>query len=161
MLSNKYYILFSTSLSFTLLLLFSACHPKSDVCENAQELVQEAKSQIVEISAEQYLQEYHGSEKDYLLLDVRQGKEYDEENIEGSICLPRGVLEFKINNATFWEDQMMYAPNDTSEIIIYCKKGSRGALATVALNELGYKNVKNLSGGFSAYQEKQQKAEDN
>jgi len=160
MLMNKFPNHFFLSLAFITLLLFSACNPKNDVCENAKELVQEAKAQITEITIDQFLKEYQGSEKDFLLLDVRQEKEYDNENIEGSVCLPRGILEFKIGDSIFWEEQMMYTPEDTSEIVIYCKKGSRGALATVALNELGYKNVKNLNGGYLAYQEKQQKEEE-
>ena len=45
----------------------------------------------------------------------------------------------------------MYAPEKNADIIIYCKKGDRGILATKALSELGYSNVKNLSGGIIAW----------
>jgi len=61
------------------------------------------------------------------------------------------VLEFKIADKEFWENEQWYVPDKDAEIIIYCKKGDRGILATKALSQLGYSNVKNLSGGIIAW----------
>ncbi len=142
------------------LFFITACNTKTDVCKNAKELVTITQGQINEISVSTFMSEYLGSEKDYLLIDVRQITEFEDGNIEGAVNLPRGIIEFKINNPEFWEEQMMYPPSDTTEILIYCKKGSRGVLTAASIQELGYKNVKNLTGGYLAYQEKHQDAED-
>lgn len=155
--NGKYY---SSIAVIILMFALGACNSKPDVCANAEELIEKVKPHINEVTTEDFIKNYLGSEKDYLLIDVRQGKEFEDGNIEGAVNLPRGIIEFKINDATFWEEQMMYPPADTSEILIYCKKGSRGALATAALNELGYKNVKNLTGGYTAFQEKHQDSEE-
>jgi rhodanese-related sulfurtransferase len=45
----------------------------------------------------------------------------------------------------------MYPPEKNAEIIVYCKAGSRGILAAVSLMQLGYTNVKNLEGGYDAF----------
>ena len=88
----------------------------------------------------------------FVLIDVRQPVEHYTNKIEGSVLIPRGDIEFKINNEDFWFEQYMYPPSkDSSEIIIYCKSGKRGILATKSLMQLGYKDVKNLKGGYDAY----------
>ena len=38
-------------------------------------------------------------------------------------------------------------------MIVYCRSGSRSALATVMLQTLGYRQISNLSGGINAWQE--------
>jgi molybdopterin/thiamine biosynthesis adenylyltransferase/rhodanese-related sulfurtransferase len=42
-------------------------------------------------------------------------------------------------------------PNATGRVILYCASGNRSALAARSLNELGYTNVKSLTGGFTAW----------
>ena len=38
-------------------------------------------------------------------------------------------------------------------VIVYCRSGTRGALAALTLKTLGYEHVANLDGGFSAWKE--------
>ena len=38
-------------------------------------------------------------------------------------------------------------------MIVYCRSGTRGALAALTLKTLGYEHVANLDGGFSAWKE--------
>lgn len=143
----------------SLFIAFGGCNKTEKKYSSKDELIEAIKPLIKQITIDNYLSDYHGSDKDYLLIDVRQKGEYDDDNIEGSVNIPRGILEFKLKDEAFWEEQFMYPPEDNTDIIIYCKKGSRGILATNSLNELGYKNVKNLEGGFLAFKEKGQKDE--
>lgn len=87
-----------------------------------------------------------------LLIDVREQNEHNLGYIPGAVHICRGTLEFRIGNDTFWENQFLYTPEKTDEIIVYCKKGRRGVLATNALKELGYTNVKNLDGGWKEWE---------
>jgi len=136
------------------------CKEANTSYKNTDELVGAVKTEIRELPVDQFIKDYQEAGKEYTLIDVRQAGEFDEDNIPGSVNIPRGILEFKVADEQFWQDQFMYAPADTSDIIVYCKKGSRGALATKSLIELGYKNVKNLEGGYLAYVAKQPKKED-
>jgi rhodanese-related sulfurtransferase len=82
------------------------------------------------------------SEHQFILIDVRTEKEYLTGHIENAIWLPRGFLEFKI--------QKLISDPET-EIIVYCKRGSRSALSAYTLMEMGYNNVLNLKGGFEEW----------
>jgi molybdopterin/thiamine biosynthesis adenylyltransferase/rhodanese-related sulfurtransferase len=77
-----------------------------------------------------------------ILIDVREKDEWTEGFIPGARWISRGFLEQRI------EDQV---PEKSSEIVLYCAGGTRSALAARSLEELGYKNVKSMAGGFSAW----------
>src|SRR6516225_1989981 len=77
-----------------------------------------------------------------ILIDVREKDEWTEGFIPGARWISRGFLEQRI------EDQV---PEKSSEIVLYCAGGTRSALAARSLAELGYKNVKSMAGGFSAW----------
>ena len=138
-----------TAISIILLTILTACN--NNTYNNKYELVNAVKSQIKEITVKDLKEKIAKQEEEFTLIDVRQANEFKEGNIEGSVSIPRGVLEFKISDDTFWEEEFMYAPADTSLIIIYCKSGSRGVLAIESLKSLGYKNVSNLLGGYKAF----------
>ena len=128
--------------------IISGC---SGIYENGKELAADTKSYIEEISVDELNAKIENSEE-FFLLDVRQPAEFDISNLPYSTLIPRGVLEFKIGNKVFWEeDQQWYVPKKDAEIIVYCKKGDRGILATKTLMELGYSNVRNLAGGIVAW----------
>ena len=78
----------------------------------------------------------------YIFLDVRTSKEFKMGHIPGAMHLARGLLEFKIAKAV---------PDKNANIIICCKSGGRGSLATCTLCKMGYKNVKNMDGGWNAW----------
>ena len=144
MKKNKLYQWIS---AFSILILVFGC---TNIYENGIELAADNKPYIEEIYVDELNKKIENQE-DFLLIDVRQLAEYKKNNIPGSLLIPRGVLEFKIGNEAFWEEEFLYVPEKDADIIIYCKKGDRGILATKALSELGYSNVKNLSGGIIAW----------
>ncbi len=117
------------------------------VYEDGNAMVAEALKGISETSADELRAKIENEEM-FVLIDVREPDDYWEECIDGAINIPRGLLEFKIRDKRFWDDEGMYVPEKDEEIIVYSGKGKRGVLATQALVMLGYENVKNLCGGW-------------
>ena len=130
------------------------------IYENGKEMADDAKTIIEEISVDDLKAKIENGEE-FHLIDIRTPKEfksgfinqnYDYSMYLEPINMPRGILEFQISNEAFWENYFEGLPHkDSTEIIIYCKSGARGILATETLLKLGYKNVKNLSGGWQAW----------
>ncbi len=128
--------------------------------ENGKEMAGEVMYDILQISVEE-LKTKMSNDEEFHLLDVRQSTEYKKGFINQDfdynfyiqpINVPRGILEFRITDADFWSNYFEGLPHkDSSEIIVYCKSGSRSLLAAKTLLKLGYKNVKNLSGGYNAF----------
>ena len=109
--------------------------------KSKQQLVAEAKQKIRQISVTD-MKERMTQKKEFLLLDVRTERERNAGYISGSVWIPRGVLEFKIQEV---------CKDPDAQIIVYCRKGGRSILAVHALQQLGYKNVFNLEGGINAW----------
>ena len=76
------------------------------------------------------------------LLDVREEIEYATYNIGGK-NIPLSVLPHSLNQLTY---------NKTDEIVVICKIGLRSETARLLLNQNGYQNARNLSGGLIAIQ---------
>ena len=130
-----------------IILLTASCR---GIYEDATEMAADYKSVVKSITVAD-LQAKTDKGENFLLIDVRQPDEYLTDNIPGSVSIPRGLLEFSIGSEAFWTTQYMYPPEKNAEIIVYCKAGSRGILAAVSLMQLGYTNVKNLEGGYDAF----------
>jgi rhodanese-related sulfurtransferase len=78
------------------------------------------------------------------LLDVRQPEETAEFNI-GGIALPLGQIQrMQTDEIEDWRDQ---------EIICYCRSGNRSGIAAILLEEMGFSDVKNLTGGMLKWKE--------
>jgi rhodanese-related sulfurtransferase len=76
-----------------------------------------------------------------LLVDVRTADEYSEGYIAGAINVPINELIAGLG----------YMPDLNADIVVYCGSGHRSALAMVALNTLGYTNVRSMISGFGAW----------
>lgn len=105
------------------------------------ELVALAKQSIREIDADTAK---NGLDKN-LILDVREPSEFAAAHLPNAINIPRGVLEFKIADHPSFQ-------NRQADIIVYCQLGGRSALATEALQKLGYTNAVSMAGGFGSWQ---------
>ena len=131
------------------------------VFTNAKEMVNIAKSDIDEITYDEFKEEMSkGTLR--IVIDVRESAEFEEGFINEpdaddeipypdtfTVNIPRGLIEFKIDDEDYWNDELwVEMPNKDEEIIIYCKAGGRATLATLALKRMGYTNVKNLRGGY-------------
>ncbi|WP_408956484.1 CoA-disulfide reductase [Natroniella sp. ANB-PHB2] len=80
--------------------------------------------------------------EDVILLDVREEVELKFGALEGAVNIPLNSLRDRLDEL----DQEM-------EIIVYCAVGLRGYLASRILTQQGFKQVKNLSGGYKLYRE--------
>ena len=95
------------------------------------------KDEIDYKEAKQIISEYPNT----ILLDVRSKQEYDEGHLPSSICICLYDIDKTVQNII---------PNKTQKIIAYCSSGNRSREAKKILENIGYKNVYNLSGGLDA-----------
>jgi len=123
-----------------------------------KEMVAAAKEVITEISVQDFHREYvkglQSGNPGYILLDVRTEAEYNEGSIPGAFLVQRGVLESHIAKDAIWEAFNHAKPKKSDTIVLYCRSGSRSALAAQTLMMLGYTNVKSLEGGYNGWNEK-------
>ncbi|MEI7479484.1 MAG: molybdopterin-synthase adenylyltransferase MoeB [Actinomycetes bacterium] len=77
-------------------------------------------------------------------LDVREPDEYEQGAVPGAIHLPRGHLEFQVEGKL---------PDKESPVIVYCAGGVRSAFAAKTLQDLGYKDVTSVIGGFNKWKD--------
>ncbi len=76
------------------------------------------------------------------LIDVREPDEHAQGMIPGTVHIPRGFLELRIERNV---------PDRGTPVVIYCASGTRSVLAARSLGELGYTNVSSLAGGFTGW----------
>ena len=106
---------------------------------NFRELLKSTKSEITEVSTEQA----EGLLSDnWILLDVREPDEYEQGAIQSSIHIPRGNLESSIESRI---------PDKKTQIVAMCAGGARSAFAARTLQEMDYKNVVSMDGGFNQW----------
>lgn len=87
---------------------------------------------------------------DVLVVDVRDSPELQAAGkVKGAKNVSRGMLEFRADPASPYHDPD-FSPDRT--VIVYCASGGRSALAGKALQDLGYRDVRNL-GGFKDWAE--------
>ena len=79
------------------------------------------------------------------LVDVREPSENAAFNIGGILCPLGKIKDFDIDDIESLKDK---------EVIMYCRSGNRSGQATMTLESMGFSNVKNLTGGMLAWQEK-------
>ena len=85
-----------------------------------------------------------------LVVDVRDGTEVQNTGkIQGAAHVTRGMLEFRANSKSPYHDK---AFDRDKTVLVYCASGGRSALAGKTLQDLGYKDVRNL-GGFKDWVE--------
>ncbi len=108
---------------------------------NFQDILKQAKASISEISS-QALQDKLASLHKPAVVDVREKDEQARGILPGATLIPRGFLELKIEEAFPKKDQ---------EIVLYCAGGVRSALAARSLQDLGYKNIHSLIGGYTQW----------
>jgi len=78
------------------------------------------------------------------LLDVREDYERADFNIGGK-HVPMGKIQaMQFDDVEDWKDK---------EIIIYCRSGNRSGIAGLFMEQAGFKNPVNLTGGMLAWQE--------
>jgi len=77
-----------------------------------------------------------------IVIDVREADEHAQGIIPGTVHIPRGFLELRIEKTYM---------DKAAPLVLYCASGTRSLLAVRSLGELGYTSVRSLAGGFSAW----------
>ena len=106
-------------------------------------LVNEAKSRVKETDIAGYKKMAAEGSKP-VLIDVREDSEWTAGHAAGAIHLGKGIIERDIETKV---------PDKQTTMVLYCGGGFRSALAADTLQQMGYKNVISLDGGWRAYQE--------
>ena len=116
--------------------------------KNVFEETNALKARIENVSVDD-LQAEIAAGGDVLLVDLREIQEVvDLGTIPGAKHVPRGMLEFWADPASpyyrdyFTEDQRM---------VLFCAGGGRSVYATLALQDMGFKNVAHLEVGFNGW----------
>ena len=81
------------------------------------------------------------------LIDIRDVRELERDGrVKGSHHIPRGMLEFWLDpQSSYYQEKKI---GNIKNIVLFCALGFRSALATKALQDMGYNNVANAQGGF-------------
>ena len=104
-------------------------------------LVDDVMPNVREVSVDETLERLkHGA----TLIDVREDNEYAAAHAAAAKHMGRGIIE---------RDVVQTIADKDAELILYCGGGFRSALATDSLQQMGYKNVWSMVGGWHAWEE--------
>src|SRR5438445_741702 len=106
-------------------------------------MLKAVKSRIREVDVRQLDASRNGSGKP-VVIDIREQDEVEQGIIPGAIHIPRGYLESRVEQ---------YVPDVGTPVVAYCAGGSRSAFAAETLQQMGYKDVASLKGGFGAWKD--------
>ena len=136
----KHFRLFSLLLASVLLISFGGCKAKEEAPLSTEapttkttEMINMTYEQISHDEAKRIMD----TESDYIIIDARTQEEFDEGHIENAILIP----EYEIQ-----EKAPELIPDKNALILVYCRSGRRSKIASEALAELGYTNVKEFGG---------------
>ncbi|MFW6074827.1 MAG: rhodanese-like domain-containing protein [Chloroflexota bacterium] len=78
---------------------------------------------------------------DAVILDVRESDELETKSIDGALHLPLSEMR----------DRYTELPED-KQLLVICESGVRSAFVTEMLQQSGYQDTVNISGGMQAWQ---------
>jgi len=112
-----------------------------------QTLVQEAYSEIKTINTDEAFN--LAKDNKCNLIDIRDVRELEKEGrVENAVHIPRGMLEFWIDpNSQYFKEGKL---DLEKEMVLFCAAGARSALAAKSLQDMGFKKVSHIEGGFGA-----------
>ena len=115
--------------------------------KSSQTLVEEAQKNIKTLSSSEVKSLYDN--KEITLIDIRDIRElWKEGTVENSKHIPRGMLEFWLDpESSYYKTNKI---QDIKKMVLFCALGWRSALATKSLDDMGFKNVAHVDGGFDA-----------
>ena len=113
------------------------------MAKSGRDLLEAARNDVPEITAD----EVHALQKEgkeFALIDVREPDEFRGGYIPGAEHVSRGFLELKIEQAV---------PGRETPIVAYCAGGVRSLLAGQVLQEMGYRDVRSMAGGYGKWKD--------
>ena len=117
------------------------------VTKTVKMLVAEAKEQTKSISpADAHDRQQSG---DAILIDIRDIRELQRDGrIEGAFHAPRGMLEFWADPDSPYHKEIFATKG---ELVLFCASSWRSALAAKTLQDMGFSNIRDMDGGFTAW----------
>lgn len=112
------------------------------------DFVKEAKAQIEEVEITEVIKLL---DEGYQVLDVREPAEFFAGAIENAHNVPRGVLEPACDYEYPGHRKEML--DRDKKWLLFCATSGRSAMATAVMQQMGFKNVKNINGGMAAWRE--------
>jgi rhodanese-related sulfurtransferase len=111
--------------------------------KSADDFVAEANKAVKSVSPSDAKQMMGA--KDAVLLDIRSAQEIESQGaIGGALVMEHGKVVFNIKKKVH---------DANKPLLVICKKGKRSALVAQQLQEMGYKDVRPIKGGFMAWKE--------
>ena len=114
-------------------------------------IVDDAKTRVRETTVDDIKARLDRHDK-FVLIDVREDREYDAEHILGAVHLGKGIIERDIEGKY---------PELNTPLVLYCGGGFRSALAADNLQKMGYTSVISMDGGIREWREKKYPLEKN
>ena len=115
--------------------------------KSIQTLVSEAMQEIKTINADEAFKMVEDNSCN--LIDIREARELEKTgSVENSVHISRGMMEIFLDpNSAFFQQGKL---DQNKEMVLFCAGGVRSALAVKALQNMGYKKVSHIDGGFGA-----------
>ena len=114
----------------------------------SREIMRQARRQVPEWTPAQvndvlaHQHETSSGDQEIVIVDVREKHEWNEGHIPAALHVPRGFLELQIEEAV---------PDKSKTVVLYCAGGVRSLMAGTTLQQMGYKDVISMSGGFGQW----------
>ena len=117
------------------------------VTKTLKTLVAEAKEQINSINPADAHDRHQAG--DAILIDIRDICELQRDGwIEGAFHAPRGMLEFWANPDNPYHKNIIATKG---ELVLFCASSWRSALAAKTLQDMGFRNIRDMEGGFTGW----------
>src|SRR5215468_6220083 len=114
----------------------------------SREIMRQARRQVPEWTPTQvndvlaHQHETSPGDQEIVVVDVREKHEWNEGHMPGALHVPRGFLELQIEEAV---------PDKSKTVVLYCAGGVRSLMAGTTLQQMGYKGVISMAGGFGQW----------
>lgn len=103
------------------------------------------RAEVAQISPREVLELIEGQRSvSSTVIDVREGEEFRTGHVPGAIHLPRGYLELRAENQL---------AGHRGTIVAYCAGGVRSLFAAETLRQMGFEDVRSMSGGFTRWRQ--------
>jgi adenylyltransferase/sulfurtransferase len=109
------------------------------MAKSSRDLLEEARRVVPEVTPAQVREE-----RGRRLIDVRERDEFEQGHVSGASHLSKGFLETRIEDLV---------PDRDTPLTLYCAGGVRSLLAARALHDMGYTDVRSMTGGFNGWKQ--------
>lgn len=97
------------------------------------------------------LEEMRNDGQELIILDVREESEYNAGHIPDALNIPRGIIETSAD-LNYPKRHPVLSEARSKRVVAYCATGGRSAMATHTLNQMGFTEAVNLTGGIAAWE---------